>query len=137
MEQEQSTMKRSQSHVLHLASLPSILKIVREELVAGWGTGVNIMSFTDAVSAARQVLFVPDAPIRLAIVDSETERASHFVVALRDIYPSCPVILTSYEESAGLPELLCSDNIEVLTKPFTAKQLIEAADRCLNCTPIR
>lgn len=130
-------MKRSPSNVLHLTPAPSILKIVKEELQAVWGPEINILNFIDAVSAARQILFTPEATITLAIVDSETRQASHFISALTDIYPRCPIIITTYE-GAGLDIMpVPSDKIQVLTKPFTVSELIETAERCLSCTPTR
>lgn len=104
---------------------------------AVWGPEINILNFIDAVSAARQILFTPEATITLAIVDSETRQASHFISALTDIYPRCPIIITTYE-GAGLDIMpVPSDKIQVLTKPFTVSELIETAERCLSCTPTR
>ena len=130
-------MKQSPSNVVHLSPVLSILKIVKEELQAVWGSEVNILSFTDAISAGRQILFAPETPITLAIVDIDTPKADHFITALQDIYPRCPIVLTT-GDGRGLDQtLLPSDKLQVLIKPFTVSQLIEAAERCLSCTPTR
>jgi DNA-binding NtrC family response regulator len=130
-------MKRNPSIIIHLTPVPSILKIVKEELQGVWGPEVNILSFTDSVSAGRQVLFAPELPITLGIVDIDTPKANHFIAALQDIYPRCPIVLTTHEGDSLDRTLLPSDKFQVLTKPFTVGQLVEAAERCLTCTPTR
>jgi hypothetical protein len=130
-------MKQSLSNVIHLSPVVSILKIVKEELETVWGSEVNILSFTDAISAGRQILFAPEAPITLAIVDVGTQKADHFIAALQDLYPRCPIVLTTGEARGVDHTLVPSDKLQVLVKPFTVSQLVQAAERCLTCSPTR
>lgn len=127
-----STITRN---VLHIHSSPVILDLIRAELTAGWAGPIAVLSFSDALEAARQVLYGAGLRLDLAVLDTSGQSpvdTRSLVGLLRDCHPFCPAILTNYPEAPVSEGIMQMGNIHLLESPFSGAQFRELAGRLLD-----
>lgn len=97
--------------------------------------GFETVAVEDGLQALKVLQEDPDFSLVISDIQMPRMDGMSLLRNIRQFYPHIPVLITSVHTSVSIMQTILQEGAEYLPRPFTARQLIDAAHQALNNSP--
>ncbi|HSK87068.1 MAG TPA: response regulator [Anaerolineales bacterium] len=97
--------------------------------------GFETVAVEDGLQALQVLEDSPDFSLVISDIQMPRMDGMSLLQNMRQFYPNIPVLITSVHTSISTMEAILQQGAVYLPRPFTARQLIDAAHQAINSSP--